>query len=150
MANDPQKSTHAGLGLGDSGATDWGGPAIDLAPIDFKALNHVRHLGEFDRLDEIRVGAQFIGPIHVSLKSRGSENNHQQAVELRFGADPLQDFETVGARHLEVEQEKKGLRETFAVGIDAASAQILDRLGAIRNSLQRIAQTGLMKSSFND
>ena len=73
---------------------------------------------KIDRLGDVGVGLQAIGPADVLLVIGGGQHHHRQTVEFRIGADRLQHFPAVHQGKVQVEQDQvrpEGLAEfTFA------------------------------------
>ena len=54
--------------------------------------------------DQVGVGAQFAGALHIGGAGGGRENVHGQAFEGRLPAEPFQGFESALLGHFQIEQ----------------------------------------------
>src|ERR1043166_3543596 len=146
----PRASGQDALGLENLAGVRGGGNAVDLGPIGLEALDQIDCFLEPYRLDEVGVGAQLVGTVHIGLEIGGGEHDDEQSFEIGLSAGPLQHVEPVGAGHLEVEQDQKREGKAPAIGVEAAAAQVLDSLRAIADHFEGVAEPGLLKRALNE
>src|SRR5207249_4077900 len=96
------------------------------------------------------IGSQIVGAIDVLLQIGCREDHNQQAFDVRVRAGPLKDLETIGAGHLQIEQEQIRQWIFIPVSINPVSAQIINGLAAVLHDLEGLAQTRLLKSPLNE
>src|SRR3546814_9069533 len=79
------------------------------------------------------------------LLLRGGENDHRQNVGPLVGSDPPQHLEAVDFGQLEIEQYHLRQISHVAACIVAAAEQVVERLGAIAATDNRIAEVVFLK-----
>jgi hypothetical protein len=94
---------------------------------EFKKLNQFRLAGRF--LNE-SVGAELTRTVDIVWMCRSREDNRDNPKKLRLGAQPGQQFETIHARHSQVEEEEFRPGKFGSVGELSAAVKVIDRLGA--------------------
>lgn len=71
-------------------------------PFGPQFANDTNQSFEFRGFDVIRIGAATSRPGHIFRERRGGENNSWQVIELPSWLQPLQNFKSPEARHVQI------------------------------------------------
>src|SRR5690606_24089847 len=118
----------------------WG--RVDDRPELAQGLDRTEELVDVHRLDHVGIHAQVPAAGQVAFLARGRQDHHRQAAELLVGADVLQHFQPVHARHLDVQQQDRRLL-VRTVGEAAAALQALQRLDPVLHVDDGVGEVGL-------
>ncbi len=113
-------------------------------------LEHLDELGGVRGLDQVGVGAGLVGAVDVDFIAGGGQRHHQQGVQHRLLANPLEDFKAAADGEVQVQQHDIGHGELFAVGVGARAGQVIQRGLAIANHYQPVGQAGLVEGAVHE
>ncbi len=81
---------------------------VNLRPVTRHLEQQFPEIPELGGFHDKTVRTIFVSSSHVRIESRGAEDHHRNAFELRVGAKFGQHFQTTHARQVQIEQHKIG------------------------------------------
>jgi len=107
------------------------GTFVRAQPVLGEDVGHGDGVFEIQGLDEEGVGAEGVGTVDVADGVGGGENHDAQGFERGLYFEPAKNFESVEARHFEVEEKQVREWEFGAIGIFSSAEEIADGLVAV-------------------
>src|SRR5579871_3311484 len=95
-----------------------------------------------------RIGAESIGGLDGSEISGGADDNDESALQLRIFSQPAQEFESINARKLQVEENDRGQGKSGSVPIRRSALQVQNGLFTAEDRLHWIGNACLREKHF--
>ena len=121
---------------------------VNAEPEGFQAKDDGVHTVRAGRFNGVTVGAEFVGPIDISLFAGGAEHDDRQPTQAGLSAQPLEDIKPSKARHFNIEQHQVGEGMPGAVGVAIGAGEVINRFLAIGDKAQGSIHAGFLKSVF--
>src|SRR5438128_1862861 len=81
---------------------------------------------------------------------RGTKHHYRQPFEFRSALEPIQDVESVHARHFQIQQQKPWHRISPAIPKRRFASQVIHRLLAVSHEMQRNRDADFGKSALQE
>jgi len=120
---------------------------VGFQPILVKLAENSVEVGEVLGLAKIAVCTQIVSSIDVDLLIRRGENDRDEPWRLRRLSNPIQNIETIEARHFEVKEDEPGQRVNRSVAETPFTPKIIDSLLPILDEVRVDSKSGFRKST---
>src|SRR5688572_9926496 len=112
-----------------------------------EGIQHQAKLAKVEGLAEKRIRAELVGTVDILRPLGRSQHNYQHPAKAGLAANPLQNFESVSARHFKIQKQESRKRIFRAIGEFAVAIQVSNDFVTVAHHLQGALVADVLKGA---